>query len=193
MLASESTILTPSLASVKLFFNVVRTFVNLTWEFFDSHRFGNLHGIGRWKRGLLVIQESLTESCIRHTCNAFEPRMATRMVQFSCLTWLHTTKFSLFSLEEKISLKICDRPLSWRAKWALPKWTWWPNYKLFSTWAGVYRDFLSQVSYDHRSYALYDCFLDSVMVSTYRMLGQSLSYLTRMIRKLHMQNMHNCQ
>lgn len=42
-------------------------------------------------------------------------------------------------------------------------------------WAGVYRDFLSQVNYDHRSYALYDCFLDSVMVSTYCMLGQSLS------------------
>ena len=53
----------------------------------------------------------------------FEPRTATGSVLFSFLTCLDTTTFillSVFSLVETISLKIWERPLSWRAKCSLP-------------------------------------------------------------------------
>ena len=42
---------------------------------------------------------------------------------FSYLTCLHTSTLmllSLFLLVDTISLKICERPLSWRAKCSLP-------------------------------------------------------------------------
>ena len=53
----------------------------------------------------------------------FEMRTATGSELFSLLTCLHTTTFislSIFALLEALSLKIWERPLSWRAKYSLP-------------------------------------------------------------------------
>lgn len=143
MLASESTILTPSLASVKLFFNVVRTFVHLTWEFVDSHLWEPARDwalkarlVGDTRESHLIMYKAYMQRFWAQDGNQNGP------IFLFNLTSHYQISLCLFSLEERISLKICDRPLSWRAKWALPKWTWWPNYKLFSSWAGVYRDFL---------------------------------------------------
>ena len=53
----------------------------------------------------------------------FETQTATGSELFSLSTCLHTTTFislSIFSLLETLSLKIWERPLSWRAKYSLP-------------------------------------------------------------------------
>ena len=53
----------------------------------------------------------------------FETRTATGSELFSLLPCLHTTTFislSIFALLEALSLKIWERPLSWRAKYSLP-------------------------------------------------------------------------
>ena len=52
-----------------------------------------------------------------------DTRTATGSELFSLLTCLHTNTFislSIFSILETISLKIWERPLSWRAKYSLP-------------------------------------------------------------------------
>ena len=67
-------------------------------------------------RGLQVLLGSLS-------MQRFRTRTATGSVLFSYLTCLHTTIFllsSLFSLVETFSLKIWERPLSWRPKCSLP-------------------------------------------------------------------------